>query len=351
MRPLYQVPSTHVAQYKPSGNLGLWHEKFYDEWKQDSSGIKHDALSKVKWIHEIVQKKDESANTRQLAKEWHERLISLVNSAQGTFWIFESTAPFVTGLGQGHPIENGFAWHPLLGMPYIPGSSLKGMLKAWPTWSGDAAEELEQALQHVIIFDALPILPVRLQGEVMTPHYGPYYQGNKVPGDYHNPIPIPFLAVAPGQKFVIAAIGGAEQLKVIEGYLEQSLEIMGIGAKTSNGFGRFKRHKALETDWRQAQELKRMEAQKAQRLAALAPWEREMVEDGYDTDPEIFMNAITTKWLDRLDEPTLSAEERSQVAERLERWYLAYRADQWKKPNKKNAAKIARIKQHLTKGS
>lgn len=37
----------------------------------------------------------------------------------------------MTGLGRQHPLENGFTWHPTLGVPYIPGSSLKGLLRAW----------------------------------------------------------------------------------------------------------------------------------------------------------------------------------------------------------------------------
>jgi CRISPR-associated protein Cmr6 len=46
-----------------------------------------------------------------------------------------STAPFSTGLGIEHPIENGFAFLDPYGLPYLPGSSIKGVLRR-------AAEEL-----------------------------------------------------------------------------------------------------------------------------------------------------------------------------------------------------------------
>lgn len=44
-------------------------------------------------------------------------------------------APFVTGMGMEHPLENGFAFLDPYGLPYLPGSSVKGVLRR-------AAEEL-----------------------------------------------------------------------------------------------------------------------------------------------------------------------------------------------------------------
>ncbi len=46
-----------------------------------------------------------------------------------------STAPFATGLGNEHPIENGFAFLTPYGLPYLAGSGIKGVLRR-------AAEEL-----------------------------------------------------------------------------------------------------------------------------------------------------------------------------------------------------------------
>jgi CRISPR-associated protein Cmr6 len=47
----------------------------------------------------------------------------------------ETTAPFATGLGLEHPIENGFAFLSPYGLPYLAGSGVKGVLRR-------AAEEL-----------------------------------------------------------------------------------------------------------------------------------------------------------------------------------------------------------------
>ena len=40
-----------------------------------------------------------------------------------------ATAPFTTGLGNEHPLENGFAFLNPYGLPYLPGSGVKGVLR------------------------------------------------------------------------------------------------------------------------------------------------------------------------------------------------------------------------------
>ena len=47
----------------------------------------------------------------------------------------KSVAPFTTGLGNEHPLENGFAFLDPYGLPYLPGSGVKGVVRR-------AAEEL-----------------------------------------------------------------------------------------------------------------------------------------------------------------------------------------------------------------
>lgn len=47
----------------------------------------------------------------------------------------ESRSPLLTGLGMEHPIENGFAFLDPYGLPYLPGASIKGVIRR-------AAEEL-----------------------------------------------------------------------------------------------------------------------------------------------------------------------------------------------------------------
>ncbi|MBC7326079.1 MAG: type III-B CRISPR module RAMP protein Cmr6, partial [Moorella sp. (in: Bacteria)] len=72
---------------------------------------------------------------------------------------------------------------------------------------GPPGEADEKKVGSVLFFDALPAGPVKVQADVMTPHYAPYYQPQGVPqppGDWFDPVPIPFLTVAPGQPFFFA---------------------------------------------------------------------------------------------------------------------------------------------------
>lgn len=287
---------------------------------------------------------------RMLATELQQRLIRLTRALDGRFWIFETISSFVTGLGRSHPTENGFAWHHLLGSPYIPGSTLKGMLKAWAQWSGEPAPELAAALDEVTLFDGLPVLPIRLRIEVMTPHYSKYYQGKCAPSDDHQPIPIPFLAVGEGQRFVLAGLGSAAALNVAEQYLGQTMEWMGVGAKTSSGLGRFARRVDLESALLHEVEEQEAEAKHADRLAKMPSLKREMWTDGYEDDAERFKMAITTKWLSRMEDPAIEGSERQQIAVELHAWYRLHQEPGKKPPSAKTKEKLRRILAVLARG-
>jgi CRISPR-associated protein Cmr6 len=126
----------------------------------------------------------------------------------------------------------------------------------------------------------------------MTPHYGPYYERSEVPGDWHSPMPIPFLTVSPGQSFVFALVprtlSNADRTDchtAVE-WLENALLELGAGAKTAVGYGRFERDKKTEEEAeKQRHEDEQKAARKAQ-LANLNPIAREFEEA-----------ALTGKWI------------------------------------------------------
>ena len=122
----------------------------------------------------------------------------------------------VVGLGNSSAYELGMTLDRVYGLPYLPGSAQKGITRHWviqtvfggsePTayrnacfvalFGGDTREPREG---RVIFMDAWPTLPPRMENDVMTPHYQPYYGGDSAwPGDYHTPNPITFLTL--GQK-------------------------------------------------------------------------------------------------------------------------------------------------------
>ena len=92
----------------------------------------------------------------------------------------------------------------------------------------------------VIFFDAIPANPanLKLELDVMNPHYAPYYQGTQPPADYHNPVPVFFLTIGPGSEFLFAMASREARLaEKARDWLKEALTEMGIGAKTVAGYG------------------------------------------------------------------------------------------------------------------
>lgn len=234
------------------GNRGLFYQKFFSYWPSDFTG-KIAPGDKQKWVEKFCGSIPETGCALRLSK--------LATACNGRVEAFVSTSPFVTGMGLAHGIENGFLFHHTLGVPYLPGSSIKGLMRAWAKqWEGgdedrtiarlfgrDDKDTDGHGAGLVIVFDALPLGPVELMAEVITPHTGGWRNetapARHPPADWISPNPIPFLAAAPNTEFQFAlglrAGGTADDLETAFGYLTQALEWIGAGAKTAIGFGRF----------------------------------------------------------------------------------------------------------------
>jgi CRISPR-associated protein Cmr6 len=189
----------------------------------------------------------------------------------------KSTAPFTTGLGNEHPLENGFAFLNPYGLPYLPGSGVKGVLRQaarelasgdWGDsygWKGDDNKPFSVVIQKKTValsmcdvlfgretragdaehlrgvlsfWDVIPDIPaedpnkpdeIRLHVEIMTPHQGHYYQqksdrktgDSASPHESGQPIPIPFLAVPPGSGFAFHVICDLPRLRRLAPELAQ----------------------------------------------------------------------------------------------------------------------------------
>lgn len=72
---------------------------------------------------------------RKLLQDLRERQARLATKAGAWSVEARAVAPFTTGLGNEHPLENGFAFLDPYGLPYLPGSGVKGVVRR-------AAEEL-----------------------------------------------------------------------------------------------------------------------------------------------------------------------------------------------------------------
>ena len=264
-RPLYSAAVREPLDRGNDGHAGLWFDKFCDKWRitgnswsmssQDKGGN-----PKLDWIRTIT---DRSIGTRDQLDESALRLIRLVHKRSGGVAIFTTEARFVTGLGRSHPVENGFAWHPTLGTPYLPGSSVKGLVRSWAEMDAEPRpdpETLERLLGApgkvggICFLDAVPVTPVRLEADVMTPHYAGWSKCNP-PGDWQSPNPIPFLTTAADTSFLFGVIPCREiengDLDTVSAWLRSALEWAGAGAKTAVGYGRFRHDDEQTTRWTQ----------------------------------------------------------------------------------------------------
>lgn len=161
----------------------------------------------------------------------------------------------VIGLGSAHVLETGLVLHPVYGFPYIPSSSIKGLTRAYAERFGNAisndlrevfgSEDKDVVSENnregrVIFLDGIPAKFPEIEEDIMNPHYSEYYQGDKPPADYLNPVPIKFLTVAPGQKFVFSLFSKDNNLlEKAADWLEKALLEMGAGGKTNVGYGYF----------------------------------------------------------------------------------------------------------------
>ncbi len=300
--PLYKAVADRPPSREVTGHAGLWFDKFCNQWRHEKSTwtmkSRDEHNPKLQWIKTLTTGKVGAAPHLQ---ETALRLAALVESRKGHVEVFTTTSRFVTGLGRSHPIENGFAWHPTLGTPYVPGSSVKGLVRSWAKLEADPRpdKQLRERLLgtpdkagSLCFLDAIPIAPVQLEADVMTPHYAGWSVDDP-PGDWRSPTPIPFLTTAADTPFLFGVtpvrdISDAD-LRAVQEWLRAALAWGGAGSKTAIGYGRFesnerettsltdrirKRKEARET----LMQAERTARERAERLAALSPTEREIEE-------------------------------------------------------------------------
>jgi CRISPR-associated protein Cmr6 len=349
--PLYEKARAELPVLGTEGHRGLWFERFFNQYDPTWEVLDQGRGAWIKKVVDIGKCGNEAALKRHALS-----LVQRLGFLGGEYRGFATDWHFATGLGNPHPVENGFLWHPTLGVPYLPGAAVKGLVRAYVEqwddsldgearkqrlrdWFGTEAKgDVPEQAGELIFFDALPFGPVTLAQDVMTPHYGKWYeQGGeikrpdqepeKVPADWHDPVPVPFLVVK-SAKFVF---GIAPRRKEFQGEvkpaldaLQEALGWLGAGAKTAVGYGRMEPVPEVDT-WlndrlrEREQEDRRQEEKRAldAALASLSPLAqdlerkiRDKSEKNLETDKNAF-NQEVEAWIGRLEaDPQRDAIER-----------------------------------------
>ncbi|EGV32630.1 CRISPR-associated RAMP protein, Cmr6 family [Thiorhodococcus drewsii AZ1] len=355
--PLYLDNHPAPNAMPDGGHRGLWYERFFnaydDQWQVPAEG-------KAQWVKSNAKRAGDGPSLEEAVQ----RQLELVTTLGGRGAVFAADWHFATGLGLPHPVENGLAWHHTLGVPYLAGSAVKGLVRAWVEVWDDSLDD-EQRQQRLatwfgsldqagafLFFDALPIAPVNLRADVMTPHMGKWYeQGgeiqdwrhepDKVPADWHAPVPVPFLVASkPQLLFGIAPRHPdlASELDAVFKALKQALDWLGAGAKTAVGYGQmqenesgtrqlYKDQEQREQKTREAAETRRREAERLAERERLDPFERTLL-DLIDARPDKNQSEIVYL-IGQVKSGRWQGEERQRVAHWLEARMKATKG-QWK---------------------
>lgn len=198
---------------------------------------------------------------RQALNNWRE-----VAEADPETEVFEleTVSPLICGTGNKNALEIGATFMHPYGMPYIPGSSIKGVASSYAegaggdTWRKTNAGKYDGGEASVILFGgiqkkksfsaAVDILdawwmPIDATSpfmlDILTPHQKSYYAEKGFPDGTDSPVPVTFLVLKPGQKFIFAVRGQEPLRKLAKTIIRQAFEVGGAGGKTRSGYGRF----------------------------------------------------------------------------------------------------------------
>ena len=229
-------------------------------------------------------------------------------SYRGSMKEFTIESRMIIGLESDNVLEAGLTLHHTYGVPYIPGSAVKGLCahychelgndfvegsKLYRTIFGDQTRAgMVQFHDALIDPTSLKINPTTkencLHKDVMTPHHRDYYGSPKdkvvSPTEFDSPVPVTFLSVSGKFLFVIScddkdedgnvSPNGKRWLDFVWKLLGDALKNKGIGGKTNSGYGFFfdteerEKKNELETEREsREQEARKIEAEK-QRMNA-----------------------------------------------------------------------------------
>lgn len=248
---VYRSLTQEINRQGMDRHAGLWLDTYIAQQNREDvdSRRKH-----MKWACEVAIPEAYNAFYKRWEKTLKDRGIEpLKATVKGRM---------IVGLGDESVLETSITLHRTYGVPYIPGSALKGLAASYARqrlgdkWkSGSEAYRIifgdTESAGYITFFDAL-YMPESarndqpLRPDVITVHHQKYYQGSAdAPADWDSPNPVPFLS-ATGSYLIALAAPDLEAeasktwLKTTYDILRDALKNAGIGAKTSSGYGRMK---------------------------------------------------------------------------------------------------------------
>lgn len=227
-------------------NASLWLNKYLQDYTRDESR---------KELIEEAARIPEPPEYTAYFERWRE---TLTNGYGAQTRCAQVKGRMIVGLGSESVLETSICLHRIYGVPYIPGSALKGLAASYAhqrlgdewqkggTFHNIVFGNTDDA-GYITFFDALyqPGTGWRKQAlypDVITVHHQKYYQdAGKPPTDSDDPNPVPFLSATGSYLLALAAPDFQQPTRWVDitfQILAEALEQFGIGAKTSSGYGR-----------------------------------------------------------------------------------------------------------------
>jgi CRISPR type III-B/RAMP module RAMP protein Cmr6 len=236
------------GQLKKCKNLGLILDKYPPETAVQKSE------DKSNWLREITSGNYIDA---ELTESAYRRWLNMTTAVGALHFSAVTDWRMVVGLGGETVLETDLTLHHLYGIPYIPGSALKGLTRAYVSGEVFPSKDIEHDNETVkqifgsqdragtvIFFDAMPVDgKATFALDIMNSHYPNYYGEKKPPTNDQNPNPVTFLTVTSTTfMFALAARDPryTDDVNKAKDWLQKALEKYGVGGKTNAGYGYFK---------------------------------------------------------------------------------------------------------------
>ncbi len=228
-------------------NLGLILDKYPPQ------SVIGNSSAKSPWFKQLIA---ENHIDTQLVESVYKRWQQAVKAMQAQSFTSSTDWRLVVGLGGETVLETDLTLHHIYGIPFIPGSALKGLTRAYVTGEIYKSQKMEEdgpevqrvfgtqkSSGSVIFFDAMPTnSKISIDLDIMNSHYPKYYGEKKPPANNQDPNPVTFLTVTNTTfMFAIAprSAGNTKDAEIAVKWLQEALQKYGVGGKTSAGYGFF----------------------------------------------------------------------------------------------------------------
>lgn len=231
--------------------------KNFTEWEEKNNTVSK-PMRQIETLHERSKEiLKNSAKELKIIHSFQRNVLTDMHCKGAMFSEFkaELVSPFISGLGSGHPTETGMILDRNTGLPYIPASEIKGIMRlahalnlkdsgktvikqgninekgefiedkngnqfmiddsepSLRKYFGDTFTDTtkkDTVRGQLVFLDAFPANIPDLKVDIMNPHYQSYYKGPekgkenqfKGPIETESPIPIKFLTVEKGTEFI-----------------------------------------------------------------------------------------------------------------------------------------------------